>query len=277
MKRMTTVLRELLARDGAIVYCGVYDTMTAKLAEDLGFEMTGMGGNSLGSRLCISEPLLSMEDLARQTRLITSAINIPFKIDAGAGFGEPLHVMRTIRELEASGAAAIYFEDQIFPKRAHYHKGIEHVIPAEEMVVKIKAAVAARRDPDLVLIARSDAMITDSFEEGVKRANMFLEAGADVAFVYPNSVEEARNAVKEVNGHIIYGVSDGNRKGRPILTVQELEDMGYKIIFYPTTGLMSAAMRLKDMLESLRKKGTTDIDPSMSKKVQSYFARALAV
>ncbi len=270
MKRMTTVLRELLASDKCLVYPGVYDALTARIAEQLGFEMVGIGGNSLGSHLCQAEPLLTLPDLVRESRYITDAINIPLKVDADAGFGEPLHVIRTIRELEQAGVAAAHIEDQIFPKRAHYHQGIEHTTDSELMVAKIKAAVMAKRDPDFVIVARSDAMLTHSFEEGVRRANLYLEAGADIAFVYPNSVEQARLAAKEIKGHLAYGVSDGNRKGRPILSVQELADMGYKVVSFPTPVIMAVAMAVKGMLENLKATGRTGIDQAEFLSVRKY-------
>lgn len=274
MKRMTTVLRELMARDGVIVYPGVYDPLSAQLCEGLGFDMICLGGNSLGSRLCVAEPLLTLEDLVRQVRLITSAVNIPIKVDAGAGYGEPLHVMRTVRELEAAGVAAIQLEDQIFPKRAHYHKGIEHVIPAEEMVAKIRAAVAARRDPDLMIVGRTDAMLTDGFEEGARRANMYIEAGADMAFTYPHSADEVRRAPKEINGPVAYGVSDGNRKGRPVFSVQELADMGYKLVTHPTTVLMTVAHNVKGMFRTLHASGATGVDFDALPRARDYLKSA---
>ena len=277
MKRMTTVLRELLASDKVIVCPGVYDALTARIAEQLGFEMLTIGGNSLGSHLCNAEPTLCLPDLVREARYITDAINIPLRVDADAGFGEPLHVIRTIRELEQAGVAAAQIEDQIYPKRAHYHQGIEHTTDAEMMVAKIKAAVAAKRDPDFVIFARSDAMLTHSFDEGVRRANLYLEAGADVAHVYPNSVEQARLAPKEIKGHLVYGVSDGNRKGRPILSVQELTDMGYKFIIFPTPVIMAVSMAVKGMLETLKATGRTGIDQAEFLSIQKYIEETIGI
>jgi 2-methylisocitrate lyase-like PEP mutase family enzyme len=277
MKRMTTVLRELMAGEKVLVYPGVYDPLTARIAERLGFKVVGLPGNSLGSHLCTSEPLLCLPDLVRQTRYITDAINIPLKVDADAGFGEPLHVMRTIRDLEQAGAAGAQIEDQIFPKRAHYHQGLEHTTDAELMVEKIKAAVAARRDPDFVIFARTDAMLTHSFDEGVRRANLYLEAGADMAHVYPNSVEQTRLAPKEIKGPVVCGVSDGNRKGRPILSVQELSDMGYKMISFPNAAIMAVAMAVKDMLETLKATGRTGLNQAEAFDVRKYVEETIGL
>ncbi len=277
MKRMTTVLRELLASENVLVYPGVYDPLTARIAEGLGFKMVGLPCNSLGSHLCTPEPILSLPDLVREARYITDAINIPLRVDADAGFGEPMHVVRTIRELERAGVAAAHIEDQIFPKRAHYHQGIEHTVEAEQMVAKLKAAVAARQDPDFVIIARTDAMLTHSFDEGVRRANLYLEAGADMAHVYPNSVEEARLAPKEINGPVSYGVSDGNRKGRPIFSVQELSAMGYKMISFPNAGIMAVAMAVKEVLETLKATGRTGLDQAEFLGVRKYVEETIGL
>ena len=270
MKRMTTVLREMLAGDEILVYPGVYDALSAKMAERAGFKLVGLGGFALGAHLGTGEPLLCLEDVVRAARYIASVLNIPLKVDADAGFGEPLHVTRTIRELEAAGVAACHIEDQIFPKRVHYHRGIEHIIPAEEMVAKIKAAVAARRDPDFVIIARTDAMRTDGYEEGVRRGNLYLEAGADMVFVFPNTVEEARRAPKDIHGPLVYLNSEGNRLGRPIFSVQEAQDMGYKMLSYAISCINVAAKAMKEMLETLKATGRTGVDQEEIITIRKY-------
>lgn len=271
MGRMAKRLRELLAADDVLVYPGIYDSFSAQVAQSLGFPMIGIGGNSLGSRLHVAEPLLGLEEIVRQARLITSSVELPLKVDAGAGFGEPLHVMRTVRELEAAGVAMIHLEDQIFPKRAHYHKGIEHVIPAEAMVAKIRAAVTARKNPDFVIVARTDAMLTHDFDEGVRRANMFLQAGADMALVYPNDPAEIARAPKAVKGPLVYGVSDGNRKGRPIYSVSQLSAMGYKVVTFPTTILMTVTHNVKSMFRNLQNTGLPAFDQQTLDLGRGYF------
>jgi 2-methylisocitrate lyase-like PEP mutase family enzyme len=270
MKRMTTVLREMLAQPGLIVCCGVFGPLPAKIVERVGFKMVNAGGYGLGAHLATTEPLLSMEEVVRETRYITAAINIPLQVDAGAGFGEPLHVMRTVQEFERAGVAAIQIEDQIFPKRAHYHKGIEHVVPIEDMVAKIKAALAARRDPDLVIAARTDAMRTHGFAEGVKRANLYLEAGADIAKIFPNNVEEARRAPKEIAGPVSIINSVGNLLDRPLLTNRELGDMGYKIVQQAIWTTLVAAKAIKEMAEKIYALGQPVMDPEEMRTMRRY-------
>lgn len=227
----TMRLRELMKEDRLVLVTNAYDAITARIAMHAGFDMLGVGGYQLGAHLCTSEPLLTLTEIAEASREIARSVPIPLTVDCGAGFGEPLHVMRTVREIEASGAAAIAIEDQIFPKRAHYHRDYrEHTIPAEEMVEKIEAMLAARVDPDFVIMARTDAMRTDSFKEGIRRMNLYFEAGAEAVKVFPNNMEEAILAPKEAIGPVYYVNSPGNRVGRPVLTRAQAQEAGYRFM-----------------------------------------------
>jgi 2-methylisocitrate lyase-like PEP mutase family enzyme len=169
-------------------------------------------------------------------------------------------VMRTVREIERTGAAALHIEDQIYPKRAHYHKGIEHIIPRQEMVGKIKAAIQARTDPEMTIIARTDAMKTDGFSEGVIRANIYLEAGADMVTIFPNTVEEVHQAPKEIHGYVHYLNSIGNRLRRPIFPVKELEDMGYKAVGFSAILICAAAQQVKHVLSNIHSRGVVGLE-----------------
>src|SRR4030042_1726426 len=138
MKNLTPrkKFRTLLSGPRFIVALGIWDAYTARVAESLGLECVHLGGYQLGVHYVTSEPLMTLTELTTSSRYITSAVRIPLVVDAGAGFGEPLHVMRTVKELERAGVAALHIEDQIYPKRVHYHKGVEHVVPREEMASK---------------------------------------------------------------------------------------------------------------------------------------------
>ncbi len=254
-----TRFRELLAGPRFILALGVWDPLTARVSEALGMQCVHLGGYQLGVGTVISEPLMTLTELANTTRYITDAVRIPLIVDAGAGFGEPLHVMRTVRELEKAGAAGLHIEDQIFPKRAHYHQGVEHVISRGEMLAKIKAALAARTDPNFMIMGRTDAMATDGFAEGVERANLFLEAGADMVMIFPNSLEEARRAPREIKGPISFVNSEGNRLKRPVFSVKEFEDMGYKMATYPTQLLCPAVQEMKRVITHFTTHGTSGL------------------
>jgi 2-methylisocitrate lyase-like PEP mutase family enzyme len=253
--------RELIARPKFIPALGVWDPYTARVSEALGIECVHIGGYQLGTHYVTSEPLLTLTELAWTTKYVTSAVKIPVVVDAGAGYGEPLHVMRCVRELEKAGAAALHIEDQIYPKRVHYHKGVEHVIPRNDMVAKIKAALAARSDPNFFIMARTDSMRTNGFAEGVERANLYLEAGAEMVMIFPNTREEAIQATKEVKGLLAYTNSEGNKLRRPLFSVQEFEDIGYKLSTYPTALLCPVTQTLKRVINNLVTKGVSGNDP----------------
>jgi 2-methylisocitrate lyase-like PEP mutase family enzyme len=268
VKRMTTVFREMLQAPGMIHAPIAYDPLTARIAERAGFRCLDLGGYALGASSCVSEPLLSLEEVLTATRRITAAVSIPLMVDGGAGYGDPVHVIRTVRELERAGAAAVHIEDQVYPKRLHYHKGIEHVISADEMCQKIRCAVGARRDPDFVIAARTDAMRTDGFAEGVRRANLYVEAGADMVMIFPNTVEEARQSPTEIRAPLIYVNSDGNRLGRPIFAAGELETMGYKMVNDAISAIIVMFKSVTELFLRLNETGRTGMDQAVVRGIR---------
>jgi 2-methylisocitrate lyase-like PEP mutase family enzyme len=260
VERMTKVFRQMLQHPGIIHAPIAYDPLTAKIAEKVGFKALDLGGYALGASNCVPEPMLTLTDVAEATRRITAAVNIPLMVDGGAGYGDPAYVVRTIQQLERAGAAAIHIEDQVYPKRVHYHKGIEHLVPAEEMCVKIRYALRARRDPDFVIAARTDAMLTDGYAEAIRRANLYAEAGADMVMLFPNSVAEARQAPKDVKAPLIFVNSEGNRFGRPIFAIKELEDMGFKMANDAISAISVVFKSVKDLFVQLKTQGRTGMD-----------------
>jgi methylisocitrate lyase len=268
MKRMTTVFREMLASPGIIHAPIAYDPITAKIAQRVGFRCLDLGGYALGASSCVPEPLISLEELLIATRRITAAVDIPLMVDGGAGFGDPTYVIRTIAELERAGAASVHIEDQVYPKRVHYHKGIEHVVSAEEMCEKIRYAAKARRDPDFVIAARTDAMRTHDYSEGIRRANLYVEAGADMVMIFPNTKEEALRAPREVKAPLIYVNSEGNRLGRPILSIQELQGAGYKMVNDAISAISVVYTAVFDLFSRMKQTGRADLDPAATIKVR---------
>jgi methylisocitrate lyase len=253
----------MLNEPGLIVAPACFDPFTAKMAAQRGFKCIALGGYALGAHLATSEPLLTMTEVVDTARRIAAAVDVPLKVDAGTGYGDPLHVMRTVREFEAAGVAAIHIEDQVFPKRAHYHRDYrEHVIPAEEMAQKIEYACRARRDPDFVIIARTDSMRTDGYAEGVRRANLFAEAGADAVMLFPNDAEEARRAPNDCKVPLNYVTSWGNRVNRPVFTTGELEAMGYRIVTDAISLSIATYLAADRALSSLARSGSTGFDPA---------------
>lgn len=253
--------RELLQRPGLVSQPVVFDGLGARIAEDLGFDAIGLGGYAMGAHLATSEPLLGLEDVATLARYITGVCDLPLMVDAGAGYGEPLHVRHTVRILERAGAASVHIEDQIYPKRVHYHKGIEHIIPVEEMVTRLRHAVDAKRDPNFVICARTDAMATDGYEEGIRRARTYMDAGADMVMMFPNSEDETRRAPKDLPGvPLIYVNSTGNRLNRGLFSTQQLEGWGWKVASDAISSVNVTARALREMLTTLKDTGRPGLD-----------------
>lgn len=267
MKRMTTRLRELMAAPGLIVAPACHDPMTARIAEQLGYPAVYLGGFAYGASSAVTEPRLTMTEMVDAARRITSVVKVPLIADAGTGFGNPMHAMRAVREFEMAGVAAIHIEDQLFPKRAHYHRDFqEHVIPAEEMAVKIEFACRARQDPDFLIIGRTDAMRTDGYAEGVRRALMYGEAGAEVIMAFPNDHQESERAPREIPAPMVYTNSYGNRVGRPVYSTQDLGTMGWKFDIEAIGIVVSAYRAAFEALSQIKGSGRLELDEASARR-----------
>jgi methylisocitrate lyase len=277
--RPSKALRRLLSEPGLVKGVNIYDPLTARIAQDLGFKFIAMGGWQVGAQLCVTEPLLTMTETIESARLITKAVDIPLKVDCAGGFGEPIHVARTVREAEAANIACIHLEDQRCPKRASYHRGVEEVISLEAMLDKIKIAVESRRDPDLVLVGRTDSLLTHGLAEAVKRGNAFLEAGCDVVEVFPNSAEEARQIAREVHGPLLHVNVSGNHGdlGRPNFRWSELEEMGFKICIDATTVILLAMRAVRSGLTHYLKEGFPPEDVAQDRETMKYIERVIGL
>ena len=201
-------LRAMLNKREVILAPPVYDALTALIAESLGFKLVSMGGWITGAHLGITEPRMTLTEQVANAAWVTKAIKIPLIVDGDAGYGDALHTMRCVKEFEFAGVSAIHIEDQLYPKRAHYHKGIKHIIPLEEFLEKLQAALEARTDPDFVIMARTDAwgMVGGSLKEAIRRCQAFVEAGADVILPMVRNAEELKILVQEIPDVPIMGV-----------------------------------------------------------------------
>ncbi len=215
MSEKTRRLRELLDSGQFLYMPSAATPLEGRLAEAMGVPVVYTGGYVTGASRMITEPLLTMDEQVRVAGEVARAVQVPLIADAGAGFGEPLHTMRTVREFAAAGVAGIHIEDQLYPKRAHYHAYQVHAVPLADFVAKIRYACRQRdeTDRDFVIIARSDAA---------------AEAGADLGLVFPRSREEAEAAPRLSSVPLVWVQSRGNRDGRPILPLRDLEAMGYR-------------------------------------------------
>jgi 2-methylisocitrate lyase-like PEP mutase family enzyme len=229
MQRATTKLRALVKAGKFLELPSAYDPITARLVESLGFKSVYNGGFVTGGSTTISEPLLTMNEQITVGGNMANAVSIPVVMDAGAGWGEPLHTMRTVRECIRAGIAGVHIEDQLYPKRAHYHTYVAHNIPINEYRDKIKLACEQRdkSDKDFVIIARSDACREQGFREAVKRVNLAADQGADMGLIFPRIPAETVKTPKACKIPMVYVQSRGNRDGRPLYSNKQLEDMGY--------------------------------------------------
>ena len=257
MSRTTTRLRTLLERKKLITIPSAYDALTARMVQDAGFDAVYNGGFITGGSTCISEPLLTMRDQVDVGQRLAAAVQIPLVMDAGAGWGDPMHTMRTVRECIRSGIAAIHLEDQVFPKRAHYHANVTRNISLDEYRDKIRFACEQRDelDKDFVIIARSDACRIQGYEEAIKRVNVGAEQGADLSMIFPRTHEEAVSAPKDADLPMVYVQSRGNRDGRPLYTGAQLEDMGYAMVIDAVLAISVNFHFTRMVLQELKRSG----------------------
>jgi 2-methylisocitrate lyase-like PEP mutase family enzyme len=229
MERPTSKLRALLEAKPFLYLPAVYDPLGGRMAAALGFDAVYVGGYVTGGSRAVTEPLLTMTEQVETAEAVARSVALPVVCDAGAGFGEPLHVTRTVRAFIQSGVAGIHIEDQLYPKRAHYHKYVAHAVPVDAFIDKIRWACAERDkvDPDFVVIARSDTCRFEGYEEAVKRVNLAAEVGADMGLIFPRNDEEAERAPRDCGLPLVYVQSRGNRDGRPIYPMKRLAEMGY--------------------------------------------------
>jgi len=230
MTAKTRRLRELLASGRFLYMPSAATPLEGRLAEAAGCPLVYTGGYVTGASRAITEPLLTMDEQVRVAGEVARAVAVPLLADAGAGFGEPLHTMRTVREFAAAGVAGVHIEDQLYPKRAHYHGYQVHAIARDEFVAKIKYACRQRdeTDADFLVIARSDTCREFGLDEAIGRVNAAAEVGADMGLVFPRSRAEAEAAPVMATVPLVWVQSRGNRDGRPILPLSELEAMGYR-------------------------------------------------
>jgi 2-methylisocitrate lyase-like PEP mutase family enzyme len=257
---MTTKTRQLraLLGSGEFLYMPSATTpIEGKLAEAAGAKLVYTGGYATGASRAITEPLLTMDEQVRVAGEVARAVAVPLIADAGAGFGEPLHTMRTVREFAAAGVAGIHIEDQLFPKRAHYHKYVAHAVQLPEFVDKIRWACRQRdqTDRDFVIIARSDTCRELGLDEAVTRVNAAAEVGADLGLLFPRNDSEAEAAPKRAKLPLVWVQSRGNRDGRPIYSLSELRSMGYRACIDAQLLLGVAVHFMKEALAEMLQTG----------------------
>lgn len=255
--KKTTRLKQLVLAEEILVMPGAYDALSAKIVEQAGFSAVTLGGYPTSATL-LAKPdlsLLSLTEMVRHAQYLVDAVDIPVFADGDTGHGNATNVARTVKEFERAGVAGLFIEDQVFPKRCGHMEG-KQVIPADEMVAKLKAALDARTDPDLVIMARTDALAVEGLDAAIERANRYHGAGADLIFVEaPPSVEDMRRLNREVNAPTMANMIEGGKT--PLLPPAELQTLGYDVVVYPLAALYAAAWAVRQVMEELKRSGTT--------------------
>jgi 2-methylisocitrate lyase-like PEP mutase family enzyme len=255
----TKKLRQLLGNPGVIRSLGAHDVFTARLVEAAGLETVFIGGFGTSASL-LGLPdvgFLTLTEMADAVRRMAQRVAIPVVADGDTGHGDLHNVVRTVREFERAGAAGILLEDQVTPKRCGHFQG-KHVIAADEMVLKLRAALDARRDPDFVVVARTDVRAAEGIAAAIDRANRYGETGADVCFIEaPESRAELERIPREVRYPLLVNMLTGGVT--PILAVDELERLGYKIVVCPIESLLIAGTAIQRLIQALLTCGRVDL------------------
>jgi methylisocitrate lyase len=260
-------IKELM-EDGIVVMPGAFNAISAKLVERAGFKAIYISGAGLANGVAAMPDigLLTMTEVLTQSKYIIDAVDIPCIIDGDTGFGEAINVMMMIKEMEGLGAGGVHIEDQEMPKKCGHLAGKKLVSP-EAMAVKIAAAVEAKKNPDFLIIARTDARSVEGIDEAIKRANLYLEAGADA--IFPEALESKEEFIlfrKEVSAPLLANMTEFGKS--PYLSAKELEDIGYNMVIFPLTAFRVMLKSVKDALSVLKAEGTQKafIEEMMTRK-----------
>jgi len=252
-----TSISRILHDVGPTAFPGVFDALSARIAARAGFPLAFISGYSVAAA-SLGEPdmgLLTQTEMLDRARQICQAVNIPIIVDADTGYGNPLNVHRTVCELIAAGAAGCFLEDQVWPKRCG-HLGGKQLIAREDYIHKIRAAVDARADRDFFIVARTDALAVEGLDEAVARVQAARDAGADASFIEaPGSIDELAEIGRRAPAPNVANMIEGGKT--PVLTRDELAELGFHLILYPLSGLYAAAQAIETMYARLRHAGTT--------------------
>ena len=272
--KSTSALKQIVARRAAVQAPGTANALFARVIEELGFEVVYVTGAGIAN-MHLGAPdigLTTLTEIANAVAAISDAVALPLVVDADTGFGNAVNMVRTVRVLERAGAAGLQIEDQVFPKKCGHFAG-KDVIPLDEMVQKVKAAVDARRDQDLQIIARTDARAVEGLDRAIARAQAYVEAGADVAFVEaPTSLAELARVTREVKAPHVANIVFGGKTPDPGRA--ELAKLGFSLTLYANAALQAAVRAAFDVLGALKRDGSLD---AVADRIASFEERQRVV
>lgn len=257
MSTRNTELRQLIDREEIAVLPGSYDALSAKIVEKAGFDAVYLSGAGVSNtKLGIADTgFVTQTEMRRRIEYVAEAVSIPVFSDADEGYGNPLHVRRTVRAYEREGASALHIEDQTFPKKCGHFEGKE-LVPTEEMATKVEAAVEAREDDDFVIVARTDARAVEGIDAAIERANAYADAGADVIFPEaPQDEGEMRTFCEEIDAPVMANMVEYGKT--PMFTAEELEEFGFDLVIFPNSLMRAAMVTMVDTAEHIQEEGTT--------------------
>jgi 2,3-dimethylmalate lyase len=257
MMEKAKLVRRHLTEKGQLVMPGVFDALSAKIASRTGFEVIFITGYSLSATL-LGEPdfgLLTQTEVVNAAQRICAVVDTPVIVDADTGYGNAINVIRTVQDLIRAGAAGMFLEDQVWPKRCGHMKG-KQVIPIDEQLKKLRAAIEVRSDHDFYIVARTDSRQALGLTEAITRGIAFKQAGADAVFVEaPESKEEMKEIARQVPGPLVANMLE--RGVTPLMGPQELHELGFDLIVWPLAPLYSVAKSLTEVYSTLRGDGST--------------------
>ncbi|MGZ5547245.1 MAG: isocitrate lyase/PEP mutase family protein [Nitrososphaeraceae archaeon] len=256
-KRKISIRERLADANDIIILPGVYDALTAKIAENVGFETAFQTGYGTSASL-LGMPdfgFLNAGETLENAKRIINSVNIPILVDIDTGYGNPLNVWKIVKDLERIGAKGIFLEDQVWPKRCGHMAG-KTVIPKEEYILKLQAAIDAREDSEFIIVARTDSLAQFGIEEAIERGKEYKRIGADVIFIEaPKTIEQMELIAKEIKAPLLANMIEEGIT--PNLTANQLKKMGFKMVVFPLSALYSATFAIKQTLQTLKKTGTT--------------------
>ncbi len=269
-------LRDLIATGETIQIPGAHDPLMGRILQRMGFKAVSVAGWMTAAHLVTPEPVMTMTDQVEVARRVANAVDIPVRADGGTGYGDPIHVMRTVREFERAGVAALHIEDQVFPKRASYHRGLEHVVELDEFLRRLEYALKARRDEDLMIFARTDAgnAVNGSWKEAARRARAVKALGVDGLFPMTRNKESVERFRQEYpdNDLLLSGSTYFNG-----LHPTELRRYGFQLISYPLATIVASVAGVIKMWRGVKETGIAAMDPEWASEVRREIEAAIGL